>query len=359
MKICILSAVNIRHMSLISLYTERLRAAGIPYDLIYMDKYGEEEATDAAHVYRFVNVIDQKLPGPVKALKYMRFVPYAKRILRRNGYDRVIVWNDLAIFMFARFLARRFPGRYCLNVRDNMYYDKKIFRARYRRAFLASAFNTISSDGYRDFLPPEPTYLQVHSLNPVVTEKLTRRDGLRPEGEPIRIGFVGSVRYYEDNKKLLDVFAGDPRFEVHFYGTHADVLRAYADEKHIANARFHDTFPISETASYLERIDVMNNLYDARDLNVRKALSIRLYYCIYGRFPILVAPGTYMETVTRRLGIGFTVRAIDPAMKEELYAWYRGLDFAAVRENCDDYCRVIAEQNAAFDAQVKEFLKEA
>lgn len=43
MKVCILSAVNIKHMSLITLYTEVLKQQGIEYDIIYMDKYGEDE----------------------------------------------------------------------------------------------------------------------------------------------------------------------------------------------------------------------------------------------------------------------------------------------------------------------------
>ena len=42
-KICILSAVNIKHMAMISLYTERLLRNNIEFDIVYMDKYGESE----------------------------------------------------------------------------------------------------------------------------------------------------------------------------------------------------------------------------------------------------------------------------------------------------------------------------
>ena len=52
-KICILSAVNIKHMSLISIYTKYFKENGMDYDVIYMDKYNEEENIDAKNIYRF------------------------------------------------------------------------------------------------------------------------------------------------------------------------------------------------------------------------------------------------------------------------------------------------------------------
>ena len=49
--ICILSAVNIKHMSMISLYTEWLLRDNIDFDIIYMDKYGENEDFPAKKKY--------------------------------------------------------------------------------------------------------------------------------------------------------------------------------------------------------------------------------------------------------------------------------------------------------------------
>lgn len=78
-----------------------------------------------------------------------------------------------------------------MNIRDNMKYDIKIFQRRYEKCFLDSAFNTVSSKGYFDFLPKTPEYLQIHSLNLDVLTGMTVHDRMRSEGEPIRIGFVG------------------------------------------------------------------------------------------------------------------------------------------------------------------------
>ena len=76
-----------------------------------LDKYDEIEEFDCVNRYRYVNVIDQSLPKAIKAIKYMTFLPYATRILNKNKYDFVIVWNDVAIFMFADYLRKKYKGK--------------------------------------------------------------------------------------------------------------------------------------------------------------------------------------------------------------------------------------------------------
>lgn len=357
-KVAILAAVNVRHMSLISLYTDILKKHGIEYDLIYMDKYNEDEDFDCAHKYRFVNVVNQKWPRIIKSAKYMLFRPYAQHILNKNKYDLVIVWNDLAIFMFADYLPRRYKGKYCLNVRDNMLYNDPRYAKRYEKCFLNSAFNTISSKGYLDFLPKAAQYQQIHSINLSALEGMKIHTAIRAESEPIRIGFIGYVRYFERNKKLLDVFANDPRFTLCYYGTKADVLREYAEKNGIRNVDFHDTFPVAETGKFMEKIDIINNLYGNDSLNVRKAISIKYFHAMYARIPILVCPDTYVGELAKQRGIGFEVDEIDEAMKERLYVWYRNLDFADIERSCKAGIEEAVEENRALETVLMACLQE-
>ncbi len=349
-KIAILSGVNIKHMTLISLYTDLLKRHGIEYDIIYMDKYGEDEPFDCAHKYRYTCIVKQDMPKPVKELKYMSFLPYAKRKLLEGKYDFVIVWNDVAIFQFGPFLARHFKGRYCLNVRDNMRYDDPLFAWRYRRCFANAAFNTTSSRGYLAFLPQNAEFLPIHSLNLAVLEGMRVHTSLRREGEPIRIGFVGYVRFYERNRKLLDAFANDPRFELHYYGKNASVLQAYAEEKGIENTCFHDSFPVEDTAKYLEKIDVMNNLYGNDTANVRLAISIKTYHALYARIPILVCPDTYNAEYAEEAGVGFEIadEQIDQSLPDRFYRWYRGMSFERMDAACRLFLQRAQEDNQKF-----------
>ena len=135
-------------------------------------------------------------------MRYMRFRKYAIRILEENKYDFIIVWNDVAIIMFADYLALKWKGRYCLNVRDYCHQKIKPVYWMFKWVISNAAFTTVSSLGYQVFLP-KSNYIQVHSLNMPVLRKITPRTSFRSKEEPIRIGFVGYVRFYEINIKLL------------------------------------------------------------------------------------------------------------------------------------------------------------
>ena len=357
MKVCILSAVNIKHMSLISLYTNILKERGIEYDIVYMDKYGDDEYFECKHKYRFVNVVKHDLPKFVKAALYMRFRGYAKRILNKENYDFVIVWNDVAIFMFSYYLARKYKGKYCLNVRDNEKYDKKWTKFRYKKAFSNSAFNTISSLGYKVFLPDGVDYIPVHSFNSTALEGMKVHDGIRKEGEPIRIGFIGYIRFFERNQKLLDVFKNDPRFIICFYGKKANELKRYAEENGITNVDFHDSFPVEDTKIYLEKIDIINNLYGNETVNLRKAISIKFYHALYSRIPILVSNNTYQSETAQKAGIGFEISEINEETKENLYKWYRNLDFDIISENCANFLEQAKKDNQVFKETVIKWMK--
>lgn len=349
MKICILSAVNIRHMTLISLYTDRFKKAGIKYDIVYMDKYGEDEHFEAENKFVYKNIIKQSQPKIVKALKYFRFRKYAIKKIEQNNYDFIIVWNDVAIFMFANYLAKKWKGKYCLNIRDYLFQEKmKWIYNRFDRVIKNSAFTTISSDGYKKFLPKHD-YIHVHSLNMQVLEKIKPRTSLRENDKPIRIAFIGYVRYFQLNQKLMQVFKNDERFELHYYGTKADVLKEFANANNIKNTKFHDTFPVSETHKFLEEVDLINNLYGNNTPGLRYALSIKLYHGTYQRTPILFNKNTWGEKIVNQYGIGYVVNDISNDIKDDIFNWYTNLNFEEFSLGCENFLTKIETDNLKFE----------
>lgn len=354
-KICILSAVNIKHMSLISIYVDRMKELGIDFDIIYMDKYGEDEYFPAKHKYVFKNVINPNLPKTIRGLQYFKFIGYAKRILEKNKYDFIIVWNDVAIFLFAGYLSKRWHGKYCLNIRDYCHQKNKLIYRMFEKVIDGSAFTTLSSPGFKHFLPKHD-YIQINSLNMAVLNKCEPRTRLRNENEKIRITFVGYVRFYDINQRLMDIFKNDPRFELHYYGAHSEVLERYAKDNGIENAVFGGSFPVEDTYKYIDKIDIINNLYGSGNMSVDYALSIKLYYGIYGRMPILVEPNTYMEEVTEALEIGYVVRGLTDDLNDKIYEWYRSLDYEKLNKACDDAFHRILNENNEFENMIESFL---
>jgi hypothetical protein len=352
-RICILSAVNIRHMTLISLYTERLKRDNIAYDIIYMDKYGEEEEFNANNKFVFTNIINHKDKKIKKVLQYFKFKKFAIPILENNKYDFIIVWNDVAIFMFANYLSKKWEKKYCLNIRDYSGERNPYIYYRFKKVIKNAAFTTISSDGFRKFLPPHD-YLQVHSFNESILTNIKSKESFR-EG-PIRIVFIGNVRFLDINRHLLDIFKNDKRFELHYYGTNAEILECYAKENNIQNTKFFGTFQVSETSKYIAITDIVNNLYGNESISLIYALSIKLYYGIYNRTPILVFKGTYMAEIVSKYDIGFVVDKIDNSLPDQLYKWYKNQDFNKFNQNCERALIDIKENHGKFENAYEKYI---
>lgn len=356
--IAILCTSNVRHMSPIVAYTDVLDSCGVKYDLIYMDKYGEDEEFDCNKKYRFINRINSSLPSVLKSLKYLFFLPYGSFILLKNKYRFVIVWNDLTALLFAGFLRRHFSGAYCINVRDEMGYRKPLLYKRYSKVFSRAAFCTISSKKYEAFLPSGINYVPINSLNFDTLTGLIPRDTLRSPDKPLRIGFIGNVRFFEKNEELLRLFKNDKRYELHFYGTNANKLDNYAKRNGITNCVFHDTFPVKDTGRYLNNIDIVNNIYGNETEGLRLAVSIKLFHALYARLPILVCANTYTADLAKKAGIGFEVdpEKLDSSILEKIQDWYYALDCQNIARSCAAFLHSAEKENDVFRMLLMEKL---
>lgn len=117
-KVCIVGAMNIKHMSLISLYTKYFDDNGISYDLIFMDRYGIDEKSTATNKYTLHVNMNREWSKFKKLLVYIKFRKYAKSIIFKNKYDIVITWQTFTAYLLADILMTKYKDRYIVNVRD-------------------------------------------------------------------------------------------------------------------------------------------------------------------------------------------------------------------------------------------------
>lgn len=348
MKICILSIVNIKHMSLISLYTSYFDKNGIEYDIIYIDKYDEHEQTTAKNVYRYPIKIKREWNKIRKLAIYWGFKSYAQGIIDENDYDYIIVWRTETAIMFADYLSKIAKGRYCLNIRDYCMEKNPLVFLRVNKAIKNANFTTISSDGYKRFLPKKE-YLTVHSYNEQLLKGCESKKQLKKKNEPINICFIGYVRFFDIDKKLIDALGNDPRYIIQFFGEGSQYLEEYAREKQIGNVEFAKGFKIEETSKFLEKADVINNLYGYNDIALDTAISTKYYYALYMNIPILVFKGTYMEEISCNTCIGFAVDRNFDTLANDFYNWYHSIDYRQFKEQCENEIKNIKNCNKNFN----------
>lgn len=332
MRIAILGAVNIKHMSLISHYLDNIDLTKHDIDIIYVDKYGINEVIDGVGIYKFPVKINPNWSKLKKIKSYYKFKPFVEKLIKEKQYDLIIVWGTYTAHLFKNFLIKNYKGKYILNVRDYFFENNRIIFKRMKKLVDNSFLTTLSSDGFLEFLPFSEKYQVIYSFNERVLKNSERRKNISAD-KPLRIGFIGNNRFYEVNKKFMMSLKNDNRFLIQYFGTGSNVLRDFALENNINNTKFIDGFPIEKTGELLNETDILNNVYGNNDIALDTALSIRLYYAIYLNKPILTSENTYTSKKAKELNLGLDINVNNgDSFGNEIIKWYNNLDLKEINK---------------------------
>lgn len=356
-KVCIVSTVNLMHMTLVSLYTEYLQKNGIKYDIVYIDKYGVDEVNEANNVYKYyVKNTKSKI---LKMINVLRFTSYAKKIIRQNKYDLLIVWNELTAVLMSNFLAKKYKGKYIVNIRDYGFNDLPFIKKRTKRVIKSSSLTMVSSNRFLEFLPKMDKYLFVHSFNKKIFENVTFEYRKKESNQAITILFIGKMSYLQESKRFIEKLGNDKRFLLKFVGAGTEELKPFIEEKQFKNVEIIGAFSPNDTAKYLVEADIINNLYKFGTTAVDTALSIKLYYSIYLKIPILTYDNTNTNTYAEKAGVNITIPNEEPtSMADFIYNKYQCWDEKQAREKAGEVMKEIIDSQNALNDKMKEILKE-
>ncbi|MBF9287822.1 glycosyltransferase family protein [Staphylococcus haemolyticus] len=359
MKIAILGATNIKHMSLISHYLDNIDMSKNQVDIIYTDKYDIDEKVDGiTNYYKYSVDINSNWSFVKKAMKYYAFKPYATKILKENNYDFVIVWGSYTGHLFKNFLIKNYKERFILNIRDYFYENNNFIFARMAQLVNFSYMTTISSDGFLKFLPNSEKYQVIYSYNAKVIEQAKSVDEIEVKS-PLKISFIGNVRFLDVNKKIISELKNDSRFLLQYFGTGSEALEEYAKDNNIKNVRFSGGFDIHETPKFLDDTDIINNLYGSKDIALDTALSIRMYYSLFLNKPILTSKDTYTNQQAQNFGLGIQINSKDLLnLGEQIIDYYNTLDNAQINQKRKEYITNVMKQNTLFYKKLESVFNE-
>lgn len=359
MKIAILGATNIKHMSLLSHYLDNINLSKNTIDIIYTDKYGIDEKIEGINEYYKYRVnIHSDWSFIKKAKKYYGFKPYASKLLKNNNYDFVIVWGSYTAHLFKNILKKNYPNKYILNVRDYFYENNKLIKHRMKKIVEKSLITTLSSEGFMKFLPHSNKYQVIYSYNSKIIDKAQETVDYK-KTYPLNLGFIGNVRFNEINKKLMSELANDERFVLQYFGTGVKDLIKYADDNDIKNVSFKDGFAVANTYKFLDKIDILNNLFGNNEIALDTALSIRMYYSLFLNKPILTTKDTFTAEETNKFGLGF---ATDPNnianLGDKLFYWFENLNKDEVNSERAKYMKKVINNNSKFYNKLESIFNE-
>ena len=170
----------------------------------------------------------------------------------------------------------------------------------------------------------------------------------------IESDFEKLIAKYPEILKCIPILLAVREYEI-FAGENGDV-KLYTFDKQINTVEEYKLFMKKTGLFDLLSNHIINNLYGNNTINLRKAVSIKFYHAVYAKIPILVCPDTYTGTLSKNLGIGFEVDLINNQTKEDLYKWYRALNFEMIDSNCNNFIYTSLQENKKLKKELIENL---
>ncbi len=352
-KVCFISLGNLYLTPYLKKYENIIN---LKYDIIYWNRHNIKEESNADVVHEFRKKMEEGSNNIEKLKGYIEFRSYCKNIIKNNEYCAIFLLQTNCGMLLKNILKKHYRYRYVVDIRDYTKENNILFYKIEKKLLNYAGLAVISSKGYKKFLPQYP-YVLVHNDLEINCEIIREFRNKNKNKNKIVIGYIGLIRFHNQNKKLILKFKNDERFELMFIGKDADYLQKFCTENAIKNVKLIDRFDPNETLNYYKNIDIVNNLYGNNTPYLDYALSNKLYYSAKLGLPILVCSNTYMEEITIKNGFGYCFNLEDDNALDNLYKYYNNIEWEKFYNRCDEFMLEIKNDNENFRNKVVEFLR--
>lgn len=352
MKVALLIPANIWFCPYVRIYTNILEKYGVEYDIISWNKDGTKEAESIAFEKKESNNLLMKL------IDYIRFSFFLKKTIKRNKYDRLIVFSSQIGIFLSRFLSKEYSRKYIFDFRDLSIEQNRIFRKPFENLVNNSFANVISSPGFKDYLPSSQYFLSHNFVVDQVKESVKDNRYSQPSDD-IEVLTIGGIRDYETNVKIMDALGNQEGFRLKFVGKGPakEPLERYSIEKGYKNTSFVGYYEKEEEPTYVKSSTFLNIYYP--DSRVHKsALSNRFYNSLIYRKPMIVNKGQVQGFYAEKYNVGIAIQGTEN-LAEIMRKWLEELDSEEYDKACRSLLNEFLDDYAKFEDMVKRFVGES
>lgn len=356
MKILILGFSKIKYMPYINFYLNHIDKEQNDIHILYWNRDMQNEDLTPYHgceFHEFRYYQEDDVAKVFKIKNFIRYRKFVKQVLRGESFDFIIALHTLATALVSDVLRKHYCGRYLFDYRDVTYESFLPFKNLIAQIVRHSLGTFISSNKFRNFLPPDcadKIYVSHNLLEDSLNHR-TERIVSGKASDKIRIAFWGFIRPEKLNREMIRKFAADDRFELHYYGREQQSvqnLKKYTARIGAKNVFFHGEYQPEERYLFVRNTDLIHNIYD--EPNMMSAMSNKYYDSIIFYIPLLSMKGSFMAENAEKARIGFSVNPWETDFTDKLYKSYQHFDRKEFEKNCDaEIDRIIKEYKAGAD----------
>ncbi|MFZ2538911.1 MAG: hypothetical protein WAX04_08405 [Oscillospiraceae bacterium] len=354
MKVCIIGHTERNYLPYIDKYTKFFDENSVDYDVVCWQRE-EKPANDVANEYNFFEEAKEGTLNKIRS--YLNFKKYVLEILEKNKYDKVIVLTTVPAIFLRKYLHDNFKNRYLFDIRDYSFEKFLPYKMMVDKIIDNSQITTISSHGFMDFLSKNKKIIMNHNI-PIGIQKAEPQD-IRDKSV-INIGFIGGVRYYEENCALIKKLKNEFRYQLWYIGKPVSDcdLQTFCETNEITNVSFIGKYNNSEKPELYKNMEIINSIYGDSSLEVTTALPNRLYEACLLKKPIISSKGTFLGEVIQRYNIGISIDVDEDDVLKIVNDYVESFDMEKFNNGCEEFLADVKNDEDALIGQLRQFIKE-
>ena len=341
MKVAVLGFNNLKYSPYIKTYTDLLDRYSIEYDIIVPNRNQLNETTNGNLVY---------IEWDKKKNKLQNFVTFAKKtqkILKRENYDFIFILTTIPAILLSHILVKKYKRKYLVDIRDYTYDKMPIYRNFETYVLKNAHTRIISSPAFGEFLP-NLEYVLCHNFS---YRTLLSDQAFERRSEPIKIGYIGSIAYIEECKRMIDLVKKDDRFCFYLYGNevYGKIVSEYVESSGTERIKCFGGYEPAEKSQIILDTDILFNDYGNGSDLVRCALSNKLYDSFIFKKPLITSPNTIMSKLAD--AYSFDIDAKTKSL-DALYEWYVNINGDKMVSYMNQHLEQFKKENILFEDTV-------
>lgn len=353
MKVLIIGFFSKTYMPYMERYEKIFKENNINYDIATFDRDSNGKNEQKGNTYLFKHITGtNKLELLFLSLRYRRMIV---KLIKKNNYDKLVILTTMPGVLIYNIL-KKYKNNYIFDYRDYTYEKIGIYRNVVDKIIKNSFCTLMSSKGYMKYFKNQEKIIITHNISNE-EEKEDHAVDLKNK-EKLNIGFLGYVRYFDVNSRLINFFKNSNKVSFTYIGLpfkDCD-LEGYCKQNNIKNVYFQGRYENSEKAKLYKNIDIINSIYSLDSEEVQPAIPNRLYDAALFKKPIITAKGTYLSQIVNEYELGFSIDVYKDDVQKELENYLKTFDAEEFNKKCNEFLKEIYQDENKCDEYTKRFV---
>jgi len=356
MKVALILNANLYCSPYAKIYSKILEDMKIDFDFIAWDRTNTGETGGLFYNKSFPYGKGRKLTWFVNYFGYSTFV---KKLVRKNKYDKLVIFGPQVGFFLYMFLRRNFNKKFAFDYRD-IFIDQKAPKL-FGRLLKMSAMNSISSPGFNPYLPKGVEYVQSHNFDIDILKKgLADTESTDSTFKrPITILTIGSIRDFDENYQVMSSLRNNPDYHIRFIGRpdkDGEKLKSYSVTDEQTNVEFIGFFKDEDQKNIISEADFIN-IFRPTKVKCSSTFTNRFYYALIYRKPMLVTKGSIEGSYVEKYNLGL---ALDDCtqLDEKIKKYISEFNYEKFSDNCKELLQLFHSDYDIFKQRFTEFISD-